>query len=216
MLAHPEVVRVEGSRSAGRSRGAAASAGGERQRHVLRRHHPGTRGDRGGRAQPSRHPVPVRKLHAADGPLDAWPYPPTAGPFQETVHERFSVESSRLHPGLPVLPERHDHPPVRRKRSHRDHRRHGRERDPEVRRLPRRSGCSRSRAPRPPRSATSPAAWPTATTARTSSVAASTRVDAFNITWPAVLLATAPLRPDVRPRRRQRETDAQGTSATRW
>ena len=45
--------------------------------------------------------------------LDEWPYPKQPlVPLAETVHERMSRgDLPRLHPRLPLLPGRHDHPP---------------------------------------------------------------------------------------------------------
>ncbi len=117
---------------------------------------------------PNKPGVPFRVKKHTLMDLDAWPYPRqaagAAGRDRARALQRRDLP--RLHPRLPLLPGRDDHPPGARALD-RDHRRHGRERHP-LRPASRRSGCSRSPAPTTPRSATSPRAWPTATRAPTS------------------------------------------------
>ena len=122
--------RLEGRGPPGRPRRAAAAAGAHRRRlraRVLRRRLPARRPDPAGRAQPRRRAVAGRKHTVMD--LDEWPYPKQPlVPLAETVHERMSRRDlPRLHPRLPVLPGRHDHPPGARALDHR-HRRDGRAR----------------------------------------------------------------------------------------
>ena len=56
-------------------------------------------------------PAVVVKRTIAD--LAEWPYPKRQlVPLTEVVHDRLNVEVFRgLHPGVPVLPGRDDHPP---------------------------------------------------------------------------------------------------------
>ena len=104
--------------------------------------------------------------------LDEWPYPKTPlVPLAEIgarADERRDLP--RLHPRLPVLPGRHDHPPGARAQHHR-HRRDGRP-GPATRPASRRSGCCRCPAPTTPRSARSPSSSPTATRTQDQPVAA--------------------------------------------
>ena len=73
---------------------------------------------------PNRPGIPFRVRKHTLMDLDAWPYPAKPlVPLAETVHERFSRRDlPRLHPRLPLLPGRHDHPPGARALD-RDHRR---------------------------------------------------------------------------------------------
>ena len=86
----------------------------------------------------------------------------------------------RLHPGLPVLPGRHDHPPGAGAVDHHGRRRWSRRgwSSPASPRW----ACSRCPAPTTPRSATCAPAWPSSTRTPTSRCRCRrTRVDAFNI-----------------------------------
>ena len=88
--------------------------------------------DRGGRAEPARHPVPGPQAHA-DGPRRlAVPRQAARAARRDRARAVLRRDLPRLHPRLPVLPGRHDHPPGA-GAEHRDHRRHGRERHPQVR-----------------------------------------------------------------------------------
>ena len=57
--------------------------------------------------------VPAEVTKRTVGDLADWPYPARPlVPLTEVVHDRLNVEVFRgLHPGLPLLPGRHDHPP---------------------------------------------------------------------------------------------------------
>ena len=95
------------------------------------------------RSCPNRAGVPARVTKHTVMDLDEWPYPKTPlVPLAETVHERMTRRDlPRLHPRLPVLPGRHDHPPGARALDHR-HRRDGRA-GPARPPASRRSGCCR-------------------------------------------------------------------------
>ena len=115
--------------------------------------------------------------------LDEWPYPKT--PLVPDRRERARADERgdlpRLHPRLPVLPGRDDHPPGARA----EHRRASARWSTRACAPPatRRSGCCRCPAPTTPRSGSSPRSWPTATRApRPACRLPSTRVDAFNVT----------------------------------
>ena len=127
--------RVEGRGPPRRSRRAAAPARGQRlglraallRRDVRRRRH-----HRGGRAQPPRHPAPGPQAHA-DGPRRlALPRQAAGAARRDRARALLRRDLPRLHPRLPVLPGRHDHPPGARAVDQ-HHRRHGRERHPRVR-----------------------------------------------------------------------------------
>ena len=79
------------------------------------------------RVAPNRPGVPWRVSKHTVMDLDEWPYPKQPlVPLAETVHERMSRRDlPRLHPRLPLLPGRHDHPTGARALDHR-HRRDGR------------------------------------------------------------------------------------------
>ena len=136
VLAISEVVRewkAEGR--LGRPRRAAASAGRfpERLRAALlrrgvrrRRHH------RGGRPQQADRAVPGPQAHP-DGPRPVALSRQAAGAAgRDSPRALLRRDLPRLHPRLPVLPGRHDHP-ARPRTLDRDHRRDGRERHPQVR-----------------------------------------------------------------------------------
>ena len=126
---------MEDRGSPGRSRRAAAPARGHRQHlrpPVLRRRLRRRRLDRGRRAQPAGHPVPGAQAHA-DGPRPvALPGQPAGAARRDRPRAVLRRDLPRLHARLPLLPGRHDHPPGARA-VHQDHRRHGRERHPQVR-----------------------------------------------------------------------------------
>ena len=103
--------------------------------------------------------------------LDAWPYPrQPVVPVAETVHERYQRRDlPRLHPRLPVLPGRDDHPAGPRAVDHHDRL------DGRPRRWPpaasTRWGCCRCPVRTTARSTRSPWTWPTATRAQRRAVA---------------------------------------------
>ena len=144
--------------------------------------------------------------------LDAWPYPKQPlVPLAETVHERMSRRDlPRLHPRLPVLPGRHDHPPGARAV---DHRRSARWSSTAWRRpASRRSGCSSlSSADHSEIGDDRPRAWPTATRAPTTSLSLPSHPGRRVQHRPGqrAVPQRPALRPDLRPRGRQR-ADAQG------
>ena len=132
---------------------------------LLRRRLPAGRADPAGRAQPDRRPAPGAQAHG-DGPGRLAVPEAAAGPAGR-VRARADVggDLPRLHPRLPVLPGRDDHPAGAGALDHR-HRRDGAARAGRDR-LRRRSACSRCPRPTTARSPTSPAGWPTGTRART-------------------------------------------------
>ena len=127
--------RVEGRGPARRPHRAAASPRRQPERlrpAVLRRHLRRRRLDRGGRPQQARHPVPGPQAHA-DGPRPvALPGQAAGAAGRDGARAVLRRDLPRLHPRLPVLPGRHDHPAGARALD-RDHRRDGRERHPQVR-----------------------------------------------------------------------------------
>ena len=127
--------RVEGRGPPRRPRRAAAPPRGERRRlrpEVLRRRVRRRRHHRGRRAQQARHPVPGPQAHA-DGPRRvALPGQAAGAARRDRARALQRRDLPRLHPRLPLLPGRHDHPPGARALDQ-DHRRHGRERHPQVR-----------------------------------------------------------------------------------
>ncbi len=162
--------RVEGRGLARRPGGAAAPARGQRRRlrAVASTTWPTPRTARivSVDPQPPGHPAPGRQAHP-DGPRRlALPGQAAGAAGRDRARAVQRGDLPRLHPGLPVLPGRDDHPPGARAVAA-DHRRDGRERHPRPA-ASTRSGCSPCPAPTTPRSATSPRAWPTATRAPTS------------------------------------------------
>ena len=152
-----EIVRAWKARGPpGRPRRAAAAAGPHRgglRPALLRRRLPARRPHPAGRAQPAGRAVPGHKRTTMD--LDAWPYPKQAAGAagRDGARAVRGGDLPRLHPGLPVLPGRHDHPPGAGAVDHRG-RRDGRTTgwsSPASTR----SACSRCPAPTTPRSATS-------------------------------------------------------------
>ena len=82
--------------------------------------------------EPARHPVPGPQAHA-DGPRRvALPGQAAGAAGRDRARAVLGRDLPRLHPRLPLLPGRHDHPPGPRALD-RDHRRDGRERHPQVR-----------------------------------------------------------------------------------
>ena len=80
----------------------------------------------------SGRPVPGPQAHA-DGPRRlALPGQAAGAARRDRARALLGRDLPRLHPRLPLLPGRHDHPPGPRAVD-RDHRRHGRERHPQVR-----------------------------------------------------------------------------------
>ena len=143
-----------------------AVSGGVYVPALLRRDVRRRRRHRGRRTQPSGHPVAGPQAHA-DGPRRlALPGQAAGAAGRDRARAVLRRDLPRLHPRLPVLPGRHDHPPGARALD-RDHRRHGRERHPQVRLRGGRPAVAVA-APTTPRSARSPRAWPTATRAPTS------------------------------------------------
>ncbi len=80
------------------------------------------------RVVPNRSGVPWRVSKHTVMDLDGWPYPQAAPrpPRRDRPRAHVGGDLPRLHPRLPLLPGRHDHPPGARAFHHR-HRRHGRE-----------------------------------------------------------------------------------------
>ena len=69
------------------------------------------RHDRGGRAEPAGHPLPGPQAHA-DGPRRvALPGQAAGAAGRDGARAVLRRDLPRLHPRLPVLPGRHDHPP---------------------------------------------------------------------------------------------------------
>ena len=134
------------------------------------------------RVAPNRSGVPWRVHKHTVMDLDAVAVPQAAAGAAGRDGARADVRGDlpRLHPRLPVLPGRDDHPSGPGAVDHR-HRRDGRERADAVRLRGGRAALAVQRRPLA-RSPTSPRAWPTGTRAPTSSLSLpSTRVDAFNI-----------------------------------
>ncbi len=137
VLAISEVVREwKAEDRPGRSRRAAAPARGHRRRlrpPLLRRRVRRRRRDRGRRAQPPRASrFRVRKHTLMDLDAVALPGQPAGAAGRDRPRALLRRDLPRLHPRLPLLPGRDDHPPGARAVDQ-DHRRHGRERHPQVR-----------------------------------------------------------------------------------
>ena len=99
---------------------------------VLRRRLRRRRRHRRRRAQPAGGAGPGQQAHA-DGPRRvALPGQAAGAAGRDRARALLRRDLPRLHPRLPLLPGRHDHPPGARA-LHRDHRRDGRERHPQVR-----------------------------------------------------------------------------------
>ena len=97
------------------------------RRQLLRGRHP-----RRGRAEPARRPRARPQAHP-DGPrLLALPAQPVGAAGRDRARAVLGGDLPRLHPRLPVLPGRDDHPAGARALDH-HHRRHGGERRPQVR-----------------------------------------------------------------------------------
>ena len=131
----------------------------------------------------TRDDVPARVGKRTVMDLDEWPYPKT--PLVPLAESRARADERRdlprLHPRLPLLPGRDDHPPGARADDHR-HRLDGRA-GPQGDRLRGGRAAVACPAPTTPRSASWPRSSPTATRAPTpASACRSTRVDAFNVT----------------------------------
>ena len=159
--------KAEGS--PGRPRRAAAAAGPHRERlraALLRRRLPARRADPAGRAEPGGRAVPGAQAHD-DGPGRVAVPEEAAGPARrDGARAVRGGDLPGLHPGLPVLPGRHDHPSGAGAVDH-----HGRRRwsarawsSPASTRW----ACCRSPRPTTPRSATCAPAWPSSTRAPTS------------------------------------------------
>ena len=109
-----DIVRaVEGRGQPGRARRAAAAPGPHRGRlcaALLRRRLPARRADPAGRAEPPRRAVPGPQAHD-DGPRRvAVPAQATRAAGGDRPRAVRGGDLPRLHPRLPVLPGRHDHP----------------------------------------------------------------------------------------------------------
>ena len=128
---------------------------------------PTARTARSRRSSRTRDDVPARIGKRTVMDLDEWPYPKTPiVPLAEIgarADERRDLP--RLHPRLPLLPGRDDHPPGARADDHR-HRLDGRA-GPQGDRLRGGRAARRCPAPTTPRSASSPRSSPTATRAPT-------------------------------------------------
>ena len=124
------VVRgLEGRGPPGRARGAADAAGAHRRRlraRVLRRRVPARRPHQAGRAQPPRRAVAGRQAHRHGPRRVAVPEAAAGAARRDGARAGVGRDLPRLHPRLPVLPGRHDHPPGARALDHRG-RRDGRE-----------------------------------------------------------------------------------------
>ena len=133
---------------------------------LLRRRLPARRPDPAGRAEPAGRAVPGRQAHD-DGPRRLAVPEEAAGPAgRDGARAVRGGDLPGLHPGLPVLPGRHDHPAGPGAVDH-----HGRARwsrrgwsSPASPRW----ACSRCPAPTTPRSATCAPAWPSSTRTPTS------------------------------------------------
>ena len=175
---------MEGRRAAGRPRRAAAAAGrapaGCTSRAFYDVTYPPTAASRRSTPNRARRTGAGHQAHR-DGPRRvAVPEDAAGADGRDRARADERRDLPRLHPRLPVLPGRHDHPAGARAVDRR-HRRDGRA-GPAAPPASRRSACCRCPAPTTPRSARSPSSWPTATRARRSSLSLpSTRVDAFNI-----------------------------------
>ena len=153
---------VEGRGPPGRARRAAAAPGPHRERlraALLRRGLPARRADPAGRAEPPGRAVPGPQAHH-DGPRRvAVPEEAARAAGRDGARAVRGGDLPGLHPRLPVLPGRHDHPAGAGAVDH-----HGRP-DGQARGWSSpaspRSACCRCPAPTTPRSATSAPAWPT-------------------------------------------------------
>jgi hypothetical protein len=118
------------------------------------------------RVAPNRPDVPFRvhKRHRHGPGRVALPQAAAGAAGRDGARADERGDLPRLHPRLPLLPGRHDHPPGPRAVDHR-HRRDGAGRSGRHR-LRGGRACSASRAPTTPRSARWPRGWPTATRAR--------------------------------------------------
>ena len=171
MLAISEVVREWKARGPSRRpRRGAVPAGRVRRRLRAASSTTSTTSRTGGSSAscPTGPGVPWRVHKHTLMDLDQWPYPskPLVPLGRDGPRAVLRRDLPRLHPGLSVLPGRHDHPPGARALDH-HHRRHGRERA-SGRRASRRSVCCRCRRPTTARSPRSRRVWPTATRAPTS------------------------------------------------
>ena len=154
-------------RPGGRRRAAAAARGGPgllravALRRLLR---PGRRDRRGAARRPAR-PAHGAEAHHRGPRLVALPEDAAGADGRDRARARERRDLPRLHPRLPLLPGRHDHPAGARAVAARD-RRDGRLRGPRVAGSTR-SGSCRCPARTTRRSPRSPRAWPTATRAPT-------------------------------------------------
>ena len=135
VLAISEVVREWKGEGAPRRAGRAAAAPRrDRQRlrpALLRRHVRRRRHHRGGRAEQAGHPLPGAQAHA-DGPRRVALPGQAPGPARrDRARAVLRRDLPRLHPRLPLLPGRDDHPAGARAVD-RDHRRDGRDRRPRL------------------------------------------------------------------------------------
>ena len=158
------MVRVEGGGLPRRAGGDPAPAGPRRRRlraALLRRRLPAGRADPAGGAQPAGRAVPGLQAHR-DGPGRVAVPEAAAGPAGR-VRARADVggDLPRLHPGLPLLPGRDDHPAGAGAVHHRD-RRDGLARAGGDR-LPGGRPAVAVRRPTTARSPGSPRGWPTGT-----------------------------------------------------
>ena len=173
--------------------GWSAAAAGRRRRglraEVLRRGLPAGRRDPADRPQPAGRAVPGGQAHP-DGPGRlAVPEEAAGADGRDGARALLGGDLPRLHPRLPVLPGRHDHPAGPRAQ-HRDHRRHGAGRDRRHR-----AGGGRSAQPvqrRSLRDRRSPTSSRTATRARMSrSRCPAPGWTRSTSTWPTSCPATA-------------------------
>ena len=130
---------------------------------VLRRRLPPRRSHPARRAEPPRRPVAGLQAHRHGPRRVALPEAAAGAARRERARADERRDLPRLHPRLPLLPGRHDHPPgARAQRSHASARWST---TAWRRRATRRSACSASRAPTTARSPSWPRASPTATRA---------------------------------------------------
>ena len=175
---------------------------------LLRRDVRRRRDHRGGGAQPPRHPAPRPQAHP-DGPRRlAVPRQAPGAARRDRARALQRRDLPGLHPRLPVLPGRHDHPPGPGALDQ-HHRRHGRERHPRVRLRGGRPAVAVERRPHRDRRGRDRPRRPLRGLQRLALAALHPGRRLQHHAGQRVLAQRSPLRPDLRPRGRVR-ADAQG------